>query len=155
MLIFRCLVFLFAIACAVSGQEIKSTLVPPQISDIVGFQNSPIYSYNTDELKFELPREDIIRYLEAGKVLPFDSERGKLLELAGWTPPKKLTDFQKRRIEGSWKKQGNLIEVAGMYAVATGAISTKDGKIYFWHKLNDRVLWLATWTQACYLVLSK
>jgi len=151
----RCLICLLGAAYTVCGQDITSTLVPPRITDIVGFENSPIYFYSTDELKFKLPREDVIRYLKNGKVLPFDYQRQKLFDLSGWTPPKKLTEFQKRRIEDSWKKQGPLTEVAGMYAVATGAITTNDGKIFFWQKLNDRVLWLATWTQACYLVLPK
>ncbi len=151
----RCLILFLGAAYSVSGQDITSSLVPPRIGDIVGFENSPIYNYSTDELKFELPREDVIRYLKNGKVLPFDYDKQKLFELSGWTPPEKMTAFQKRRIEDSWKKQGALTEVARMYAVATGAITTKDGKIFFWQKLNDRVLWLATWTQACYLVLPK
>jgi hypothetical protein len=135
--------FLLILHCAFS-QEITGTLDPPKISDVVGFENSPIYVYSTDELKFAYPKEYILHYLTVGQVLPFDYDRQKLYNLAGYTPPKILTDYQKKWIEKSWKHQGKLTEVAGMYSVATGAITTKDDHIYFWWKLNDRVLWLAT-----------
>ena len=143
--------FIFVAIVALCGTQLFAQepkypplLTPPIAEEVVQVENmpdeAPIYIYSTGERKFICSREEILHFLTNGEIRAVDYNSQKLWDLAPLTPPRKLTERERQGFE----------EI-----VQTGALSTGDGSIYFWRKLNDRVLYLGQHARACYLILPE
>jgi hypothetical protein len=147
--------FLIPLIASATWPEPKRTLNPPKAKNVVGVSNNALSFYTTDCIRYLITKEQILNFLRHGSVRPFNSDREKLDALAPMTPPENLTKNERVFIERWKQEQPDFAATTRNNAVADGALSTRDGQIIFWRMENDKVLYLATEEEACYLVLEK
>ena len=143
-----------AIALA-TWPEAKRTLHPPKTEDVIAVANNALSFYSTDNVRYLITKEQILDFLRRGKVLPYDSDRQKLDALASMNPPPNLTDGERTIIERWRHYDRDFAATTRIYAVADGTIATHDGHIISWRLENDKILYLATEDEACYLLIDK
>ncbi|HEY5793265.1 MAG TPA: hypothetical protein VIS74_08200 [Chthoniobacterales bacterium] len=133
-------------------------LTPPRPEEVVRLENIPqgsphFFPYSTEQRMVSLTEGELRHFLKKGALSANDAHTTDALrDLAPFSLPNHINRTEFPDLE-AWaaRNKPNL----ALFLVCAGAFSTRDGTVYFWRKLNDRVLYLATQKASCYLVLPK
>lgn len=149
--------FVLVFSCIHSHAQLSSTLTTlPKVEDIKGIEYIKPRVYGSGCVDFRIPKEELFNFIQHGKILPFNSSEYELAQLAPFTPSDPLSDVEQKRVDEYRKhRKEDWQAISTTEFGSSGAFTTADHQIYFWCKINDRVLLVHKWTAGCYLLLPE
>ena len=148
---------LLAVSVSATFSTPKRTLQPPKPDDVLAFGfNVLAPAHDPVFVRYTIQKEQILEFLQRGNLRAYDADRVALRDLAPLSPPPQMSFQDISLIAGKLKmdQPEDFAWRSRLYAIAEGALATRDGRMIFWRLENDRVLYLATEEEACYLVLN-